>query len=144
MFNVHATFMSYVMLSEKHSMATKYSSSVTSPCIGVMLCDSRNAQWTSHSNYEGSFWEITVQLPNWITSENGVDSKRKFYSSVSAYDLFQIFESYFRYLKDNGSVYVWGTGSLPYVGGNVTGLSTEKVNYIISSNRALNFFPVDI
>lgn len=47
-------------------------------------------------------------------------------------------------LKVNGPVYVWGTGSLPCVDGNVTGLSTEKVNYIVSGNRALNFLLVDM
>lgn len=47
-------------------------------------------------------------------------------------------------LKVNGPVYVWSTGSLPYVGGNAAGLSTEKVNYITSGNRALHFLLVDI
>lgn len=85
-FNFSATFMSYVMLSEKHSMCTKYYFSLTSPCMALMLHDSRNAQWTSQSKYEGSFWELTVQLLTWITSENEEDGKRKFSSSLSAYD----------------------------------------------------------
>ena len=40
--------------------------------------------------------------------------------------------------KINGPVYVLGAGSLHCVGGNATGVSTEKVNYIISSNGAIH------
>lgn len=47
-------------------------------------------------------------------------------------------------LKINGPVYVLGAGSLHCVSGNATGLSTEKVNYIVSGNGAIHFLPVDM